>query len=386
MQVSSRLVIFVGGFDPRGSRHYHRMMRKESSKQAQVSQHNYTVSSRSRWKAGAQVDLNHSSWVISAENERASDYVFVDWSGVVRSQWKLHFFQVLWQSLTTYALIIRDVSLKHLKEVTPYVLWTLAYPIVYFFLCLLFLALAVTVFKCIDGIIGFIMGGVIVWGSLILDRILHVGWLLRILNFARHSASEPFLELNNNLEKTADVIANEIISERYEEVVIVGFSVGSALAVSLLYAIRKQLQKRNAAGRIINLLTLGNCIPLFSLLPKAENFREKLHSLAEDPHLYWVDVSSPSDSVSFGMCDLMRLSLPALDATVASHLINPRYMCTPRFHKLFPSKIYSRLRYNKMRMHFQYLMASELPGAYNYFSLLTCSENFSDFIEKKLVR
>lgn len=46
---------------------------------------------------------------------------------------------------------------------------------------------------------------------------------------------------------------------------------------------------------------------------------------------------------------------------------------------------YRWLRRNKMRMHFQYLMAGEVAGAYDYFELLTSAGPMRDYIEK-LVR
>lgn len=39
-----------------------------------------------------------------------------------------------------------------------------------------------------------------------------------------------------------------------------------------------------------------------------------------------------------------------------------------------------------MRMHFQYLMAGEVAGAYDYFELLTSAGPMRDYIERKLVR
>jgi hypothetical protein len=44
-------------------------------------------------------------------------------------------------------------------------------------------------------------------------------------------------------------------------------------------------------------------------------------------------------------------------------------MASPRFHTLFDPATYAVLKKNKRRMHMQYLMAAQLPGGYDYFSL-----------------
>jgi len=160
----------------------------------------------------------------------------------------------------------------------------------------------------------------------------------------------------------------------------------------------------SASAPVVNLVTLGNCIPLFGLFPGARNLRRTLRELALDKSVYWADISSPSDSVCFGMCDVVGLSLREDGLRTASqaseslsHLgrqaqkarqwgINPQAVCSPRFHKLFHPTSYRWLRRNKMRMHFQYLMAGEIAGAYDYFELLSSPGLMRDYIQKKLVR
>lgn len=92
------------------------------------------------------------------------------------------------------------------------------------------------------------------------------------------------------------------------------------------------------------------------------------------------------DSVSFGMCDLMHLSLRESYLPKSQSLHNPQCMCTPRFHKLFRPDTYRWLRRNKMRMHFQYLMAAQLRGGYDYFAMLTHAGPVEDFVRKRLLR
>lgn len=388
-----RLVVFVGGFDPRGARHYHQLMRREALKQSQVTNIDYQVGPRSRWEPGVVADLDHSVWAVSAANVKASDYLFVEWSDLVRRHWPQHTWQVVREAWATYLAVAKvRATLSPLHRQTPYVLWTLAYPLMYMFLCVL-LALGVVCgvmawWPRASGIFaGIFSGSLVLLGGYKLDKLLHVSWLLRILNFARQFAQQPVEELNERLSKSADEIASQLQRGHYSEMVIVGFSVGSVMALALAHALRSRLQLQANAPQKVHLLTLGNCIPLFTLMPQVDGvLRGQLLELAQDPDLYWVDISSPSDSVSFGMCNLVALSLPQATVNELQQCANPRYMCSPRFHKLFHFSTYRWMRRNKMRMHFQYLMASELPGAYDYFALLTHQGSFMDFITKRLVR
>ena len=390
---AERLVLFIGGFDPRGARHYHQLMQQQATVQGRVAGVNYTVGSRGRWKLGQAAGLKHSKWRVGRHEEGAgTDYVFFDWSDAVRGHWPKHTWQVVARALKTYGAVWKvRACLPEVNRQAPYTLWTLAYPLFYMALCLLLSVLAgMGVLAALPNGYGVGLGLFAALGLLFvgykLDKLLHVSWLLRILNFAPEVAEQPVNELQQRMETTAKLIAEQMASQRWRDVVVVGFSVGSAVSVSFMDALRQSLQNRPDLLEKIHLLTLGNCIPLFALMPKAVELRRQLRTLAEDRHLYWTDISSPSDSVSFGMCDVVGLSLRGPEFGVPPGRVNPRHMCSPRFHKLFTPETYRRLRRNKMRMHFQYLMAGELAGAYDYFGLITSDGLLRDYIEKRLVR
>lgn len=396
-QLPSRLVVFLGGFDPRGARHYHQLMSKEAAKQSLVSKANYEVGRRSRWSPGVVAGLQHSVWAVAQGSVPTSDYLFVDWSDLVRQHWPKHTWQVVREAMGTYGVVAKARHvLGPLQRETPYVLWTLAYPLIYMLLCML-LALGALLGVLAQqpnalGMLGGVLSAsVVLLTGYKLDKLLHVSWLLRILNFSRQLAEHPVEGLDDRLGLTADLVALQLQEGHYQEVVVVGFSVGSVMVIPFVYALRARLKQKVDGPQQVQLLTLGNCIPLFTLMPQAqERLRSPLVALARDPNLFWVDISSPSDSVSFGMCNLLKLSLPQAQTETQTDglpaCVNPRHMCSPRFHKLFTASTYRWMRRNKMRMHFQYLMASELPGAYNYFELLTHRGQFMEFILKRLVR
>ena len=140
---AQRLVLFVGGFDPRGAAYYHRLMRQQAQLQSAVVGAAYQIGPRERWPAGEQADLPHAAWRVSSAQGQSADYVFYDWSDVVRSHWPKSRWAVASQALKTYALVWKERRcLGPLHQQTPYTLWTLAYPLVYGLLFVLFAVLA----------------------------------------------------------------------------------------------------------------------------------------------------------------------------------------------------------------------------------------------------
>ena len=416
-----RLVIFMGGFDPRGARHYHQLMRSESQKQSSVSMdRKYSIGSRGKWNEGEETQGKslHSQWQVSqsdSEKTASADFVFFDWHDQVRLHWPQGRAAVFRQALETYIDIwnLRQ-CLGPVREQARFTLWALMYPLFYVLLVLLLgLGIGSLLVNIWDGLpVGgafALMLAVVTavgWGGLALDRYLHISWRLRILNFAHASAGKAFPVLDARIDAMASDVALAMQKQRWREVVVVGFSVGSVQAVKLTQVLRRKLAEDPLSAQasrkpLVNLVTLGNCIPLFALFTSAGGLRKTLRELAMDEAVYWADISSPSDSVCFGMCDVVGLSLREdgrSDQTQAVSSVadaskrrlqwglNPQAMCSPRFHKLFLPETYRWLRRNKMRMHFQYLMAGEVAGAYDYFELLTCPGSLRDYIEKKLVR
>jgi hypothetical protein len=151
----------------------------------------------------------------------------------------------------------------------------------------------------------------------------------------------------------------------------VGYSVGSMLAASVLARVLQKCRTHGDAAdlreaeRLLALLTLGQCVPLLGLMPRAVAFRRELTVLASATALRWTDYSAPGDWGSFALVDplrICRLTPPG------APVLQPQ-MRSPRFHTLFAPADYALLKRNKRQLHLQYLMAAPLPGDYDYFRL-----------------
>src|SRR5207247_671935 len=110
-----------------------------------------------------------------------------------------------------------------------------------------------------------------------LERRLGSLWLARIISFmaAQGDGSAPDMETRTNL--FAKRIAETLESGKSDEVLVVGHSIGSQIAVS---AAARAFRHIGALPLKLSLLTLGQTIPLLSLQKGASFLRKELQELA----------------------------------------------------------------------------------------------------------
>lgn len=370
--VRHRHVFYVSGFDPKGASYYHALYGAQSKLQGEVTGVTYTIGPRIKCANG------NTQWSVvsaSAEGTSLTTYEYVRWDDIVRSRWPRSVAGVLAGSVRAYVSAIGSGrSLLKVWQVAPKTLFSLAYPAMFWLAVLLVAVLAgLAIGAAAQAIFGWAHGG---WTTLIAvavavgvfaaalqwERRLHTSWLLRIYQFAADWAAARIPALPQRLDLLAQGIGRQLRNEQVDEVLLVGFSVGSMLAVSAAARVKaiapaEQLHK-------LSILTLGHCIPLLGLMPRATAFRAELATLAERPAVTWADFSSPTDWGSFALVDPVALCLGDKDPTLQGPVL-----ASPRFHTIFEPAGYAQIRADKRRMHLQYLMAGQLAGSYDYFAL-----------------
>ena len=162
-------------------------------------------------------------------------------------------------------------------------------------------------------------------------------------------------------------------SDKVDEILIVGHSVGATLAIGLLARLLERQPDLNGdRNPRISLLSLGHCLPLLSALSPAQALRDDLQRVANSA-VDWLDITAPIDWAAFpGVDPVTAAGLPAVAAGWHPKLLSPR------FHKLFSPEAYARLKRSRFQVHLQYLMASERPGAYDYFAITAGAQRLRD--------
>ena len=361
--VQHRHVFFLSGFDPKGASYYHGLYTREAALQAAATDTAYHVGPRVRASNG------NTLWQVRSELQgqpTESTLEYVRWDDIVRANWPRRAWAVLVGSLRGYrAALAVPSALCKVWHASRKTLVALAMPAAFWLAALVLgLGLGLLLAPLAWGA-GAAAAIAVWWGALRLERRLGTTWLLRIYQFAGDWSQGRVETLDERLDRLAGDIAQRLRDPQVDEVLLVGFSVGSMLAASAASRVQQAAQTQPQDLSRFSLMTLGHCIPLLGLMAGAHAFRNELARLGRDPHVHWVDFSSPTDWGSFALVDPLALCLgpPGVDRPYG-----PR-MASPRFHMMFEPAIYAQMVRKKRRMHMQYLMAGQRPTLYDYFAI-----------------
>jgi hypothetical protein len=188
-----------------------------------------------------------------------------------------------------------------------------------------------------------------------------VFWLLRTYLFVYAWGTDKQDLMDRRAKEFADQIIADQTNRPCDEVLVIGHSIGTLLATEVAAHLVDKMpgdQRRN-----ITLVTLGQCIPLLSLIPSAVSFRSNLQRLAEEKDMQWLDMNARADSLCFSYANPLDIS------GIRGAAIQRPTTQVVRPFRMFNAREFIRIKRNKMRLHFQYLMASELPNEYDYFRM-----------------
>ena len=376
MTIKRRLVIYVQGYDPRGLAEYYRMFRREHRKTCELYGLNGEVgraeSDRDRFITTWDATTSGKDWQV------ATRYMFLRWEDIIRKDFAR---PPLWKIVNMYrsyaASLLSGVIPRIIKAHWRFGLFTL-YPFVLmtlwvFFavfagaLALMFL-LALGAPQLIARLVA-VVTGIGAFGSML--------WLTEsktyLLYLCDDSAS-TFQYANrqrpdweNRMDTFASYVVDAVRNSDADEVVIVGHSSGSFLAIDVL---DRALARDPALGRHgpkLALLTIGANLPIVGFHPGAQWFRDRLKRLAIAPNLTWVDYQSRHDIMNFWPFDPIAGHGIRLGRERRNPLVVP-----VSFRDLWTPDRFGRRRWRFFRAHFQFLLANERPGAaYDYY-LICC--------------
>lgn len=380
-QLKKRHVFYLSGFDPRGPRFYRHLYATESARQSAVNGMALSIGGRGKPSKLSNI------WNILAttdQGEVQTTYEFLRWDDLIRKYWQRNELHVIADYCRVYAMCIANGMFGHvLKTAWPPFLAAVI-PLV---LILLALTLAVgagwgvgasLMAAGLPGWLGWMAGlgafaGVVQLARLA-ERRMNSFWLLRIYSFTRKQSNARLDDLEERLDGFAHQLAERAAAAQEDEILLVGHSTGTIMAVSVLARALEIDPALASRGPRISLLTLGQCIPILSFLPKAERFRAELARLAQADSIDWVDFTAPTDGACFALVDPVAatgITRPP-DAQPHPKLLSARYAT------LFTPKTYAAMKRDWYRHHFQYLMAGEKVGDYDYFAITAGSQTLGE--------
>jgi hypothetical protein len=372
-----RHVFYVPGYDPFPPRRYRELYRTESALQAAIS--GYRISQT----AG----VGPVGWRVDAKmGDRAStsQIEVLVWSDIVQGSMNQGIVATYLQLVRTVWVYVGSGALFRLMRLRKGPMIAALYPIV---MLLAELALAVFVVWAVAatmswlwpgplgrglGLVLALAGGALTIKALkSLDHRLYAHYLMHDYAFsARDGGGYPAALETRMAEFRARIRAG--LSEKLDEVLIVGHSSGAHLAVSILAdMLRDGLPPQRPA---LGFLSLGQVVPMVSFLPHATRLRADLALMAAQDDIAWVDVTAPGDGCAFALCD------PVAVTGVAPPNKRWPLVISAAFTQTLSPERWTSLRWRFFRLHFQYLCAFDRPGDYDYFQItagpLTLAERY----------
>lgn len=382
--VRRRQIFYIPGYDPEGRTRYRMLFVREFSRYAK----RFGLPKPGIGPATLSPDGLVQSWSVAAEPAWAgarTDYDVLLWDDLVARDFaRSRFVSAGLLVLGTLQVILTGLIVRFYR-----LNWKYGNVILYPFVLLLVLGLGTGV---IAGVVHAHLGdrfghslGWPLWATVPLGLLVGLGWIKAIeallnraffwqllndwvFNWQHGQGWRP--DYAARLDAFADHVLARLAALAAEgasvdEVMLVGHSSGAMTAVEVAARVLARDPTLGTGAANFALVTLGSGLPLVALQPRAARLRAEIAALCTSRRLVWVDYQAPQDWMNFpGFNPLHHLGLDLHGQPVANPLVR-----SARFRDILCPETYRRVRFRPFRMHFQFLLANERPGAYDFFAM-----------------
>ena len=378
MRVQNRHVIYVQGYDPRGLAQYYRMFRTELRKFEKL----YGVSTRISRPANIS-ESEIASWTIDTQaNEQGSDwqthttYDFLRFEDFIQRDLNLPIWHIVSYTIWIYLRLIVHGTVFRFMKANWRFLTFITVPHIVFWCEVAIIALAAALVRKGLEAIGvpspFDIPAAIVFFFAALWTVLkytekrtYVLYLMCDTIWTWEFAHRERPEWDERLDRFAQHLADVARASDAEEIVLVGHSSGSFLGTEILARALKLDPLLGKHGPRVVLLTLGGNYPIVGFHKAASEFREHLRELAIEPSIDWIECQARKDVMNF--FDLDPVASHGIDVGAARR--NPT-LVPIRFREMIRPEHYNAFRWKFFRVHFQFVMANEVPHGYEFFMIV----------------
>jgi hypothetical protein len=374
VRVQHRHIIYVQGYDPRGLAQYYRMFRTELRKFGRLYQLNATIS-----RPQVAPDGETASWTIETEAgdwQTRTNYDFLRWEDLIQRDLAAPIWRTVFHAIWIYWRLVFSGTIARFWKAH----WRFATFITYPHFLLLIEAL------CALGIAFAFAKGLEALGipdpfSIAAAAALFVAGLGTVLKYTENMTYLLYLlsdtiwtwefshrqrpEWDERIDRFAQYLINVARGSEAEEIVVVGHSSGSFLGAEILARALKLDPALGRHGPRVVLLTIGGNFPIVGFHAVSQDFRDHLRLLAVEPSIDWIDCQSRKDVMNFYPFD----PIAGHGIDVGASRRNPTIVPV-RFREIIKPEHYDVFRWKFFRVHFQFVMANELPHAYDFFMIV----------------
>jgi hypothetical protein len=196
------------------------------------------------------------------------------------------------------------------------------------------------------------------------ERVIWLYFFVSALRMLALQAEGRAHALERMVAEWVRVVAERQTIHRYDEVLIVGHSIGSIQGIEMAQQLVAHPAFAGAAR--LSLLTIGSADGLLSCQRNARRFHAATAAAATSPDLAWVEYFAPTDAICRGWID--PVAFAGID-------LGGRPQRGPAMRKLdlaamFPGLNLKRVPVNLVKQHFLYLSAGDMKTDYSYFQMI----------------
>jgi hypothetical protein len=374
VRVTNRHVIYVQGYDPRGLAQYYRMFRTELRKFEKV----YGLAT----KIGRPQSISDSeiaSWTIETKADdwqTRTTYDFLRFEDFIQRDLALPIWHIVSYTIWIYLrLIVHGTVFRFMKANWRFLTFITFPHIVFWFEV-----------GCLAIISHFVRKGLQAIGvpspfDFPAAAVFFVAALWAVLKYTEKRSYLLYLmcdtiwtwefshrerpEWDERLDRFAQYLCDVARASDAQEIVLVGHSSGSFLGTEIMARALKLDPLLGKHGARVVLLTLGGNYPIVGFHKAASDFREHLRELAIEPQVDWIECQARKDVMNF--FDLDPIASHGIEVGAARR--NPTIVPI-RFREMILPENYNLFRWKFFRVHFQFVMANEVPHAYEFFMIV----------------
>lgn len=339
-----RKVFYIPGFDPRSEAHYKKLLLSQFPELKQS------------------LTLNEKSRIVFEKDELVIDYEILSWHSQVRQNWASSAFQNLENVYTIFKESLFKGAYFRLYEVSKKAAFQK--PFISYIFALWFVLFAIGLYKVAEALIDFnVYGSVLLPIAFVVFNILvyyllekfNLFWVVRVMNFFVVYANKESPSIADVEKKFKLIIEQALNDSQFDEVVLIGHSVGTILCLSVFADLVAEKKDNH-----LTVITLGHCVTGVNMIKSSQWYLQKMLLLAGRKAL-WVDVAAGKDAVAF-----YKINPAHFDEA------KPNLSISAGFHRVFNKTFYGALKWNFYAVHFLYLNKPDFPekSVFNFSKLL----------------
>ena len=355
-RVERREVFFFPGYDIAGVKRYHRYLKRQSGWYArrfgvQIKVSDLLPTERDGWQTADVVAI----WPDGSVQTR---YHFCDWRGEVARDYAPSAPMRTLHMLKGLSRLIWRGQVKRIARAAPKFALIVGLP--FHIEVLRLISVAIALWLATFGSGGIVAGLAFALGSFYgLKRFGDMSYstfftsYIAYLDRALYGGGEPD---GGHLGAAIDALI--AAPPTTDEIMIAGHSYGAAPAVVAAVGLAE-------LGHEVSLLTTGSISPCLSLDPSDQQLRPALERLFEMPNICWRDYFAPQDGLCFPrMSPIDQFNLAQRGAVLANFSNRSAI-----YGRIYAARKLRKFRSNFLRMHFQFLMAVDVQGGFDWFRL-----------------